>query len=74
MGSEWILGRLAGGNGYRWLRIGAIAGCCEYSDEPFCSGTVQLVTSSSPVCLTKYSNVYLSNKFLIRLNPHTFAG
>jgi hypothetical protein len=35
MGSEWILGRLAGGwSGFSWLRIGTGRGSCQYGNEP----------------------------------------
>jgi hypothetical protein len=41
MESEWTLGRLACGVwiGFKWLRIGLVADCCECGDEPsgFCA-------------------------------------
>jgi hypothetical protein len=46
MGSEWILGRLAGGvkSGSSWLRIGIGGGSCKYGDEPAGSGATELVS------------------------------
>jgi hypothetical protein len=46
MGSEWIIGRLAWGlwSVFSWLRIGTVAGCCEYGDEPSSSGATELVS------------------------------
>jgi hypothetical protein len=47
MGSEWIIGRLAGegsevdSGGSAW---GLVAGSCEHGDEPLSSGTTKLVS------------------------------
>jgi hypothetical protein len=45
MGSEWILGRLAGWYGVDSLgsEKGPVACCCEYSDEPSGCGTTEFV-------------------------------
>jgi hypothetical protein len=45
MGSEWILGRLAGDvwSGLSWLRIGTSAGFCEYDDNS-CPGSTDLLS------------------------------
>jgi hypothetical protein len=29
---------------FSWLRIGTVAGCCEYGDEPSSSGATELVS------------------------------
>jgi hypothetical protein len=39
MGSEWILGRLAGG--VEWIQW-SVAGSCKYCDEPLGSGATDL--------------------------------
>jgi hypothetical protein len=51
MGSEWILGRLAGItlSGFNWLRIGAVADCCECGDEPSDSGATELFSMLTTV-------------------------
>jgi hypothetical protein len=45
MGSEWILGRFARRVwcGFRWLRLGSVAGFCKYGDKPAGSGATDLV-------------------------------
>jgi hypothetical protein len=42
----WTLGRLVGGvwSGFTWLRIGILAGSCEFGDEPSGSGATELVS------------------------------
>jgi hypothetical protein len=51
MGSEWILGRLAGGCGVDSVGsgYGLVVGSCEHSDEPLGSGAMDLVISSAEV-------------------------
>jgi hypothetical protein len=46
MGSEWVLGKLAGG--VDWIRLarqGPMAGCCECGDEPSGSYATVLVSN-----------------------------
>jgi hypothetical protein len=45
MGSEWLLGRLAGGCGVDLIGsgLGSVAGCCKCGDEPTGSGATELV-------------------------------
>jgi hypothetical protein len=43
MGSEWILGRLAGGLDSTGSGQGPVAGCCERGDEPSGSCATELV-------------------------------
>jgi hypothetical protein len=53
MGSQLILGRLAGGwSGFSWLRIGPVAGSCEYGDEPSGSSSIErsLLVLETLVC------------------------
>jgi hypothetical protein len=44
-GTEWSLGRLVGGlwSGFSWLKMGPLAGCCVYGDEPSSSVITELV-------------------------------
>jgi hypothetical protein len=46
MGSEWLLGRLAGGCGVdpAGSGQGLVASSCKYGDEPLVSGATDLVT------------------------------
>jgi hypothetical protein len=44
MGSEWILGRYAGGSGVGLIGsgYGPVAGCCNCGDEPVGSGATEI--------------------------------
>jgi hypothetical protein len=62
MGSEWILGRLAGRvySGFNWLRIGTNGGSCERGDEPSGSGAMELV-----ICMVLCGNNELKTKTIV---------
>jgi hypothetical protein len=42
MGSEWIVGRLAGGGGVDLIQLAQNRELCEYGDEPSGSGATEL--------------------------------
>jgi hypothetical protein len=82
MGSEWILGRLAGGVwiGSSWLRIGDGGGLCEHGDEPSGSGATELAVSTEMLVLSsrKFNllNFFCRQKlgFILHLEPDFVGG
>jgi hypothetical protein len=43
MGSQWIIGRFAGGLDSTGSEYGSVARCCKRGDEPSGSGATELV-------------------------------